>query len=235
MSAGMNVGMNVGMRLTASLVAAAALHGLLLGVATAVLSRQEAPQPAPAPVEVDVISPRPDPIADPAATATEAPGAKSSEPPRPRIHPPRRKVTLVGDPAPGEPTTATEVPAPVPSALASTGAPAATSTVRARLSEAPAGGGATVSASPRYHTNPTPDYPLPCKRRREEGTVLLNVLVQADGLPAAISLSRSSGHPLLDRAALDAVRRWTFEPGRAAGAPVSSLVVVPVRFSLEQP
>jgi protein TonB len=59
--------------------------------------------------------------------------------------------------------------------------------------------------------------------------------VQADGLPAEISLNRSSGHPLLDRAALDAVRRWTFEPGRAAGVPVASLVVVPVRFSLEQP
>ena len=234
------MGTSVGMRLTASLVAAAALHGLLLGVATAVLSRQEAPRPAPAPapapVEVDVISPRPDPIADPAATATEAPGAKNSEPPtRPRIHPHRRKVTPVGDSAPGEPTAATEAPGPVPSALASTEAPAATSTVRARLSEAAAGGAATVAASPRYHTNPTPDYPLPCKRRREEGTVLLNVLVQADGLPAAISLNRSSGHPLLDRAALDAVRRWTFEPGRAAGAPVSSLVVVPVRFSLEQP
>jgi len=92
-----------------------------------------------------------------------------------------------------------------------------------------------VSASPRYRTNPTPDYPLPCKRRREEGIVLLNVVVQADGLPAAISLNRSSGHPLLDRSALDAVRRWTFEPGRAAGLPVSSRVVVPVRFSLEQP
>jgi periplasmic protein TonB len=226
--------MNGGMRLTASLVAAAALHGLLLGVATAVLSRQEAPRPAPAPVEVDVISPRPDPIADSAATATEAP-TKSPEPPRPRIHPHHRKVTLVGDSAPGGPTAATEAPSPVPSALASTGAPAATAMVRARLSEASAGGGATVSASPRYYANPTPDYPLPCKRRREEGIVLLNVVVQADGLPAAISLKRSSGHPLLDRAALDAVRRWTFEPGRAAGVPVASLVVVPVRFSLEQP
>ena len=93
-----------------------------------------------------------------------------------------------------------------------------------------------VSAQPRYHTNPRPDYPLPSLRRREEGIVLLNVQVQADGTPAAISLNRSCGHPLLDRAALDAVRRWTFEPARAAGVPVASLVVIPVRFSLaEQP
>jgi protein TonB len=93
-----------------------------------------------------------------------------------------------------------------------------------------------LSAQPRYHTNPRPDYPLPSLRRREEGIVLLDVQVQADGTPAAISLHRSCGHPLLDRAALDAVRRWTFEPARAAGVAVASLVVIPVRFSLaEQP
>ena len=104
----------------------------------------------------------------------------------------------------------------------------------ARRPRAAQGGGAVVSATPRYHTNPKPDYPIPSLRRREEGIVLLNVLVQTDGTPAAISLNRSCGHPLLDRAALDAVHRWTFEPARAAGVPVSSLVVVPVRFSLAE-
>jgi protein TonB len=219
------------MRLTASLLTAAAVHGLLFGVAAAVLSRQAGPHPAPATVEVDVIAPKPDPIADSAATAAEAP-TKSSAPTRPRINPHHREVALVSDSAPGEPTVVSDAPSPVSSAPASRGPPA--SPVRARTSGAP-GPNAMVSARPRYRTNPTPDYPLPCKRRHEEGIVLLNVLVQTDGLPAAISLNRSSGHPLLDRAALDAVRRWTFEPGRAAGVAVSSLVVVPVRFSLEQP
>jgi protein TonB len=64
--------------------------------------------------------------------------------------------------------------------------------------------------------------------------VLLNVVVQPNGIPAAITLNRGCGHPLLDRAALDAVHGWTFEPARAAGLPVSSLVVVPVRFSLSE-
>ncbi|HVV17217.1 MAG TPA: energy transducer TonB, partial [Polyangia bacterium] len=96
------------------------------------------------------------------------------------------------------------------------------------------GGGALVSATPRYRTNPPPDYPLPCRRRREEGVVLLSVVVEASGLPAAVSLSRGSGHPLLDRAALEAVRHWTFEPARAAGVAVRSSVVVPVRFSLSE-
>ncbi len=76
--------------------------------------------------------------------------------------------------------------------------------------------------------------PLPSLRRHEAGMVLLNVVVQPNGIPAAITLNKSCGHPLLDRAALEAVHGWTFEPARAAGLPVSSLVVVPVRFSLSE-
>jgi periplasmic protein TonB len=217
------------MRLTASLLAAAAFHGLLFGVVAAVLPRQTAPHLAPAAVEVDVIAPRPDPIADSAATTAEAP---TKRPASPRPH--HREVARVSDSTPGESTVVSDAPSPVSSAIASTAGPGGPP-AHARTPEA-SGGSGIVSASPRYRANPKPDYPLPCKRRREEGMVLLNVVVQANGLPAALSLNRSSGHPLLDRAALDAVRRWTFEPGRAAGVPVSSLVVVPVRFSLsEQP
>ncbi|HEX3902658.1 MAG TPA: energy transducer TonB [Polyangia bacterium] len=219
------------MRLTASLLSAVALHAVVFGVAAAVLSRQIAPHREPVTVEVEVISPKPDPIADSAVTAAAAP-AKRTAPPRPRINLRHREVALVSDSAPGEPPATSDAPSPVSSVLAPTAAPAA-SLVRARVSEAPSVG-KVVSAEPRYRTNPRPDYPVPCKRRREEGIVLLNVAVHADGLPAAISLNRSSGYPLLDRAALDAVRRWTFEPGRAAGVPVSSTVVVPVRFSLSE-
>jgi TonB family protein len=60
----------------------------------------------------------------------------------------------------------------------------------------------------------------------------VDVAVDANGTPTRISVNRSSGYPLLDRAALDAVRRWTFDPARAGGTPVFSQVVVPVRFSL---
>jgi len=219
------------MRLTASLLTAVALHGAVLGVAAAVLSRQTTAPSAPVTVEVEVIAAKPDPVAESAAVAAEA-QADRAAPLRPRTNPHHREVALVGAPVPGESTVASDAPARASSTLGSTTAPAA-APPRERTSEGPSGA-AIVSASPRYRTNPTPDYPLPCKRRREEGIVLLNVVVQADGLPAAIWLNRSSGHPLLDRAALDAVRRWTFEPGRAAGVPVSSLVVVPVRFKLEQ-
>ena len=215
-------------RLTLSLVAAIGLHGALLGVAAAVLSHAPARAEAPPAIEVDVevSAPKPDPIADraPAASPTSAP-------PRPRVARHLREVALVDN---STPTSAdAEGPAVSPIAPAISPSPGPDATRRASATAAQSGG-AVVSATPRYHTNPKPDYPVPSLRRREEGIVLLNVLVQTDGTPAAISLNRSCGHPLLDRAALEAVHRWTFEPARAAGAPVSSLVVVPVRFSLAE-
>jgi protein TonB len=45
-------------------------------------------------------------------------------------------------------------------------------------------------------------------------------------------VQRSSGFEMLDRAAIAAVRRWVFEPGRRGGNPVAAWVQVPVRFAL---
>jgi len=91
-----------------------------------------------------------------------------------------------------------------------------------------------VLATPRYRSNPPPEYPIASRRRHEEGVVETTVAVSRDGRALRVSLLKSSGHPLLDQAAIDAVRGWTFEPAQASGVPVASKVVVPVRFSLSQ-
>ena len=224
------------MRLTLGLLVAIGLHGAMFGVAAALLSHAPAKTGAPLAIDVDVIPPTPAPVADGALGPTSRAPGSTLPPPRP--HAPRhvREAALVHN---SMPISALAVPSGEPDAPAAFTRASSVPPALAPATPAPAtrqGGGAAVSAQPRYHTNPRPDYPLPSLRRREEGTVLLNVQVQADGTPAAISLNRSCGHPLLDRAALDAVRRWTFEPARAAGVPVASLVVIPVRFSLaEQP
>ncbi|HXJ20018.1 MAG TPA: energy transducer TonB [Polyangia bacterium] len=232
------------MRLAASTLIAAALHGVLFGAAAVVLSRPAAVPAAPVPVEVEVVAPRPDPVADSAPSAASA----ATPPPAPRSRPkrrerqaePRHELALARDPSLVDPTAepaAPSVPDPPPVAVGpSSPAPAAPARADAGRQAAGASAGAVVSAKPRYRSNPTPEYPIPCKRRREEGIVYLNVVVEPGGLPATVSLNRSSGHPLLDRAALEAVRHWTFEPARAAGVPVSSMVVIPIRFFLsEQP
>lgn len=85
-----------------------------------------------------------------------------------------------------------------------------------------------------YLNNPGPRYPNASRRRREEGTVLLKVLVDAGGQPGQVLLERSSGFDALDEAALAVVRdHWKFEPAREHDVPVSAWVVVPMQFSLK--
>jgi protein TonB len=62
-----------------------------------------------------------------------------------------------------------------------------------------------------------PSYPLAARRRGIEGEVLLHVRFDASGQPREISVMTSSGSPMLDDAARDAVARWRFRGG-AAGA-----------------
>ena len=81
-------------------------------------------------------------------------------------------------------------------------------------------------------SNPPPEYPVEARRLHQEGVALLGVEVSAEGRPTSVHIKRSSGVPVLDQAALDAVRRWTFEPARIGGLPVASSVDVPLRFSL---
>jgi len=82
----------------------------------------------------------------------------------------------------------------------------------------------------KLQTNPTPPYPPDAFARRQQGRVLLEVHIDQRGLVEHISLSKSSGVPSLDRAALETVRKWRFEPARRGGKPVSFVVIVPVRF-----
>lgn len=79
-----------------------------------------------------------------------------------------------------------------------------------------------------------PAYPTAALRAREEGTVLLRVEVDADGLPASVEIERSSRSRELDRAARDAVSQWTFRPAIENGRPAASTVTVPVDFSFEE-
>ncbi|MFW6162471.1 MAG: energy transducer TonB, partial [Planctomycetota bacterium] len=49
---------------------------------------------------------------------------------------------------------------------------------------------------------------------------------------AEVRVARSSGHAVLDEAAVAAVRRWRFTPARAGGAAVTAEVEIPIRFRL---
>jgi protein TonB len=84
-----------------------------------------------------------------------------------------------------------------------------------------------------YLDNPAPAYPPLSRRMKEEGRVMLRVLVTAGGLPGRIEISAGSGSNRLDRAAADAVRRWRFVPAREGDDAVEAWVIVPIVFKLE--
>ena len=89
-----------------------------------------------------------------------------------------------------------------------------------------------IGAQPGYLDNPIPEYPERARRQGWQGTVLLNVLVSAEGKPQKIEITDSSGFEILDHAARAAVMRWRFHPARYGETPLESWVRVPIVFRL---
>jgi protein TonB len=88
-------------------------------------------------------------------------------------------------------------------------------------------------AKPLYRVNPPPSYPRMARRQGYEGMVVLEVLVDRRGRVGDLRVLSSSGFTLLDKAAMAAVEKWLFEPGRRGDEAVAMRVRVPIRFVLE--
>jgi len=91
-----------------------------------------------------------------------------------------------------------------------------------------------ASADPVPVSSPSPRYPQDALRRGESGKVMVRIEVGPDGVPTAASIVESSQSRALDKAALDAVKRWRFSPAVADGHPVVGSVVVPIEFNLDR-
>jgi periplasmic protein TonB len=83
-----------------------------------------------------------------------------------------------------------------------------------------------------YLVQPAPHYPPDSRRIREQGLVILRVLIDDRGHAKAVEVYRSSGHPRLDEAARRAVERAVFKPYMDGGVARESAAIVPVEFSL---
>ncbi|MGP1395090.1 MAG: TonB family protein [Inquilinaceae bacterium] len=81
--------------------------------------------------------------------------------------------------------------------------------------------------------NRPPAYPSAARRRGLEGRVVLTVTVSAAGAVTNIAVRISSGASILDDAAVEAVRAWSFDPGRTGGVAAAGRVDVPIVFRLE--
>jgi TonB family protein len=90
------------------------------------------------------------------------------------------------------------------------------------------GGG--ISA-PRPISTPDPEYTEEARRAKYQGTCVLGLIVDDEGQPREIRIARSVGLGL-DQKAIDAVRRWRFEPAMKDGRPVAVQISVEVSFRL---
>ncbi|RII83809.1 energy transducer TonB [Neopusillimonas maritima] len=79
---------------------------------------------------------------------------------------------------------------------------------------------------------PVPEYPRLSIRRGETGRVVVRVLISPQGDVQKVSVQRSSGHPRLDNAALDAARKARFRPYTENGVAYPALADIPFEFVL---
>lgn len=211
----------------ASLAAVAFAHAGVLGL---MLLAPATPDPItpPRPLMVSLIEP-----------LVEAPQPHPK--PEPKAQPPKPVVKPLPTPVLAAQPTPTPVPQPMVEAPEPTPLPEPVPAVLPPLESVaeapqPAPRPQPTPTPPRpadYRNNPKPPYPSLSKRLGEEGTVRLNILVNPDGSVARLELARSSGHPRLDRSAMDTVQSsWKFEPARQGDTPVAAWVIVPIQFTL---
>ena len=86
-------------------------------------------------------------------------------------------------------------------------------------------------APPKQIKDVRPVYPAIARSARVQGAVILEITVGVDGKVTEVVVLRSM--PLLDAAAIDAVRQWEYEPTLLNGIPVPVIATVTVDFTLK--
>lgn len=164
--------------------------------------------------------------------------------PAPEIEaPPEAKPLPVAVPTPVKPQPRPrpqpkEIPAPVLETTQST-APAENAPVAPPVIETPPPPPAPPAVTQArfdadYLRNPPPPYPPLARRMGEEGKVVLRVAVTPQGGASEVQIHTSSGSTRLDESAQRTVRNWKFIPAKQGDTAVSSWVLVPIIFKLEQ-
>lgn len=89
--------------------------------------------------------------------------------------------------------------------------------------------------APEYLGGEKPPYPKWAERNGWEGTVLLNLSIDANGEVKKVEIAKSSGYELLDQQARNSVSAWRFKPARHNGITIAVTVQQPVIFRSTPP
>ncbi|WP_311270704.1 energy transducer TonB [Sphingobium sp. WCS2017Hpa-17] len=200
-----------------AIAAILAIHALAIGALIQV--RQHVQRAEEAKLTVVNLTPPPPP------PAAEAPPSPPSKPevvaPPPIVQtpvPPVQTVQTTPDPSP------VPTPAPVTVAVPGPPAPAAPAAAPSIVQGGDLGAQMVAGKPPRY--------PVESRRKHEQGTVLLSLIVGLDGAVESINVAQSSGSSRLDNAARDAVKGWRWKPILRSGQPVRVKGVVEIPFIL---
>jgi protein TonB len=162
-----------------------------------------------------IIEPPPPPPPPPPTPPKEIPKIIPKEIPPPPTHQP--------PPPPMAPPPPVVTDTPTPMSVAAQPTPP--------VKEAPA---VTMEASVdnSFKSMHPPEYPREALTNGVTGTVVLLVTVNADGDPVDVKVEKSSHDRSLDRAAVEAAKKWRFNPKTENGKRVEGVVRVPVDFNL---
>ena len=85
------------------------------------------------------------------------------------------------------------------------------------------GSNATPAKHPVLYA-PRPEYPLAARKRHWTGAGVFACNIRSNGTVASVDVLRSTGHQMLDQAAITALRQWRFQSGE------TKLIKVPLGF-----
>ena len=180
------------------------------------------PPPPPPPPPPKKVEPPPKKVEPPPpkkdVVALKPQKPKPKPPPKPVVQRVQPRQVIDDDPPPRQVVDDDPPPAPVRAA------PPPPAPVVEKVTPPSAGAG--------YLHNPAPEYPEIAEEEGWSGRVVLKVHVLASGKPDSVSVQKSSGHDVLDQAAVRTVRSsWHFAPAMRGSTPTDGWVSVPITFN----
>ena len=214
------------------------VHATIAVTARAVHSRAPA-HAVHSQIEVEAVRPKPPPVVH----VPEPP--KPPEPVRPVLQPKPLARPLIakaahlgatgGSVPEGDTPNVEPTPEPDPAPTQEVAAAAPPPPVHVAPPPPPPPPPPVVEAKEGVHarSNPQPAYPRIAQREGWEGTVLLRIMVTPDGHAATVIVQKSSGHSVLDDAAIEAAKAGTYEPATQGGKPVAGWATRRFSFNLQ--
>lgn len=213
------------------------VQGMLVAAPPAeVVQAPAARETPPAPVKPEITPAPVQPKAEPPPEPAPKPQPKPKPAPKPQPPPVKAPPTERAISTPPEDRPA-ETPAEAPQEIAEAAEPAVESPPSSSVPAETADDTLGVPVVPPHvdaqrMQNPAPAYPRQSRRLREEGTVVLELLILEDGTVSKARIETSSGYSRLDETALQAVKHWRYMPATQGGKPIAFTYLQPVVFSL---